>query len=116
MKNVDASRQQPYKMSVGGSPYTAFSGLWSPPPHNQVIIIVFVAGGREQRWDPRMLSECIRPDHGYTAESRAIRMLVDILASYSRDEQRLFLQFVTGSPRLPTGGQHFIHNKIYCDS
>ncbi|KAJ2943828.1 hypothetical protein O0L34_g8156 [Tuta absoluta] len=62
------------------------------------------SGGREQRWEPRMLAEAIRPDHGYTAESRAIRMLIDILASYSRDEQRLFLQFVTGSPRLPTGG------------
>nr|XP_026484610.1 E3 ubiquitin-protein ligase TRIP12 isoform X1 [Vanessa tameamea]XP_026484611.1 E3 ubiquitin-protein ligase TRIP12 isoform X1 [Vanessa tameamea] len=62
------------------------------------------SGGREQRWDPRMLAECIRPDHGYNAESRAIRMLIDILASYNREEQRLFLQFVTGSPRLPTGG------------
>lgn len=51
-----------------------------------------------------MLTECIRPDHGYNAESRAIRMLIDILASYNREEQRLFLQFVTGSPRLPTGG------------
>ncbi|CAH0722778.1 unnamed protein product, partial [Brenthis ino] len=62
------------------------------------------SGGRDQRWDPRMLAECIRPDHGYNAESRAIRMLIDILASYNREEQRLFLQFVTGSPRLPTGG------------
>ncbi|CAG9576011.1 unnamed protein product [Danaus chrysippus] len=62
------------------------------------------SGGRDQRWDPRLLAECIRPDHGYNAESRAIRMLIDILASYSREEQRLFLQFVTGSPRLPTGG------------
>ncbi|XP_013193092.2 E3 ubiquitin-protein ligase TRIP12 isoform X1 [Amyelois transitella] len=62
------------------------------------------SGGRESRWDPRMLAECIRPDHGYTAASRAIHMLIDILASYTRDEQRLFLQFVTGSPRLPTGG------------
>ncbi|XP_026764305.2 E3 ubiquitin-protein ligase TRIP12 isoform X3 [Galleria mellonella] len=62
------------------------------------------SGGRDQRWEPRMLAECIRPDHGYNAESRAIRMLIDILASYNREEQRLFLQFVTGSPRLPTGG------------
>ncbi|XP_039765934.1 E3 ubiquitin-protein ligase TRIP12 isoform X2 [Pararge aegeria] len=62
------------------------------------------SGGRDQRWDPRMLAECIRPDHGYNAESRAIRMLIDILSSYNREEQRLFLQFVTGSPRLPTGG------------
>ncbi|XP_041974550.1 E3 ubiquitin-protein ligase TRIP12 [Aricia agestis] len=62
------------------------------------------SGSRDQRWDPRMLADCIRPDHGYNAESRAIRMLIDILASYTREEQRLFLQFVTGSPRLPTGG------------
>lgn len=61
-----------------------------------------------------MLAECIRPDHGYTAESRAIRMLVDILASYSREEQRLFLQFVTGSPRLPTGGTTDFLTTLYC--
>lgn len=67
-----------------------------------------IVGGREQRWDARMLAECIRPDHGFTAESRAIRMLVDILASYTREEQRLFLQFVTGSPRLPTGGKNIL--------
>lgn len=73
---------------------------------------VDVRVGREQRWDPRMLSECIRPDHGYTAESRAIRMLVDILASYTRDEQRLFLQFVTGSPRLPTGGMYTLLRSV----
>lgn len=69
-------------------------------------------GGRDQRWEPRMLAECIRPDHGYNAESRAIRMLIDILASYNREEQRLFLQFVTGSPRLPTGG-NLLLNVIY---
>ncbi|XP_052747423.1 E3 ubiquitin-protein ligase TRIP12 [Bicyclus anynana] len=62
------------------------------------------SGGRDQRWEPRMLADCIRPDHGYNSESRAICMLIDILASYNREEQRLFLQFVTGSPRLPTGG------------
>lgn len=59
-----------------------------------------------------MLAECIRPDHGYTAESRAIRMLIDILASYTREEQRLFLQFVTGSPRLPTGGKTFNYKQV----
>lgn len=59
-----------------------------------------------------MLTECIRPDHGYNAESRAIRMLIDILASYNREEQRLFLQFVTGSPRLPTGGKQIFLQSI----
>ncbi|XP_037922680.1 E3 ubiquitin-protein ligase TRIP12 isoform X3 [Hermetia illucens] len=57
-----------------------------------------------QRWDIRMLQECCRTDHGFTQDSQAIRFLYEILSTYSRDEQRLFLQFVTGSPRLPTGG------------
>lgn len=82
-----------------------------------MYLLYYFEGGREQRWEPRMLAECIRPDHGFTAESRAIRMLIDILASYNREEQRLFLQFVTGSPRLPTGGMIlllFIITKIIC--
>ena len=48
--------------------------------------------------------ESWKPDHGFTSESRAIRNLAEILSTYTRHEQRLFLQFVTGSPRLPVGG------------
>lgn len=55
-------------------------------------------------WDLKTMSECFRPDHGYTLESRAIRFLLQVLSSYTAEEQRLFLQFVTGSPRLPVGG------------
>ena len=35
---------------------------------------------------------------------RAIRILYEVMASYNREEQRQFLQFVTGCPRLPVGG------------
>ncbi|RZF46921.1 hypothetical protein LSTR_LSTR013233 [Laodelphax striatellus] len=68
---------------------------------------VFCGGGGSSNgggWDVRTLSECCRPDHGYTAESRAIRFLFEVLASYSTQEQRDFVQFLTGSPRLPVGG------------
>lgn len=51
-----------------------------------------------------MLAECCRTDHGFTQDSRAIQCFFEILNTYNRDEQRMFLQFVTGSPRLPTGG------------
>jgi E3 ubiquitin-protein ligase TRIP12 len=61
--------------------------------------------GASSTWDARTLMECCRPDHGYTPDSRAIRFLFEILSSYERDEQRQFLQFVTGSPRLPVGGK-----------
>lgn len=37
--------------------------------------------------------------------SRAVRFLFDVLSSFDAEQQRLFLQFVTGSPRLPVGGE-----------
>ncbi|XP_052218873.1 E3 ubiquitin-protein ligase TRIP12-like isoform X2 [Dreissena polymorpha] len=61
-------------------------------------------GNQEDVWDTKVLMECCRPDHGYTHDSRAVKFLYEILSSYSPDEQRLFLQFVTGSPKLPVGG------------
>lgn len=38
--------------------------------------------------------------------SRAVKILFEILSGYTQEEQRLFLQFVTGSPRLPVGGKN----------
>ncbi|XP_008200479.2 E3 ubiquitin-protein ligase TRIP12 isoform X1 [Tribolium castaneum] len=55
-------------------------------------------------WDIKTLMECCKPDHGYTPDSRAIRFLFEVLSSYDREEQRMFVQFLTGSPRLPVGG------------
>lgn len=60
--------------------------------------------GHPTGWDVKTLMECCRPDHGYTSESRAIRFLFQILSEYNPQEQRDFVQFVTGSPRLPVGG------------
>jgi E3 ubiquitin-protein ligase TRIP12 len=56
-------------------------------------------------WDIKTLMECCKPDHGYTPDSRAIRFLFEVLSSYDREEQRMFVQFLTGSPRLPVGGK-----------
>lgn len=61
-------------------------------------------GGTHVKWDVKMLLECCHADHGYNMESRAIKFLFEILSEYDEDEQRKFLQFVTGSPRLPVGG------------
>ncbi|CAG5095477.1 Similar to Trip12: E3 ubiquitin-protein ligase TRIP12 (Mus musculus) [Cotesia congregata] len=56
------------------------------------------------QWDVKTLMECCRTDHGYTPESRAIRFLFEVMSEYNSEEQRQFIQFVTGSPRLPVGG------------
>ena len=64
----------------------------------------FFCGGGFNEWDMKMLAECTRCNHGYTHESRAVKFLFEIMCSLNPDEQRLFLQFITGSPRLPAGG------------
>ena len=51
-----------------------------------------------------MLIESCKPDHGYTVDSDSVRNLFQIMAGYDQDDQRAFLQFVTGCPRLPIGG------------
>lgn len=91
----------------------AFVGFDSVFPSSRLRIFypeelenVFCGSGSNnfQRWDVRMLQECCRTDHGFTQDSKAIQYLFDIMSTYTREEQRLLLQFVTGSPCLPTGG------------
>ncbi|XP_073982784.1 E3 ubiquitin-protein ligase ctrip isoform X4 [Rhodnius prolixus] len=68
----------------------------------QELDAIFCGSG--SGWEVSTLIESCRPDHGYTSSSKAIRFLFEILASYNAHEQRDFIQFVTGSPRLPVGG------------
>jgi E3 ubiquitin-protein ligase TRIP12 len=51
------------------------------------------------------VSEALKADHGFSIESKAIRDLIDIMAGYNTTERRNFLQFITGSPKLPIGGE-----------
>ena len=51
------------------------------------------------------LSEAVKADHGFHTESKAIRDLIEIMAGYDARSRRSFLQFVTGSPKLPIGGK-----------
>lgn len=50
------------------------------------------------------LNESIKADHGFNIDSRAIRDLIEVMASYDGPGRRAYLQFITGSPRLPVGG------------
>lgn len=38
-----------------------------------------------------------------------MKFLFEILSSFDNEQQRLFLQFVTGSPRLPVGGGYTVN-------
>jgi E3 ubiquitin-protein ligase TRIP12 len=48
--------------------------------------------------------EVLKADHGFHVESRAIRDLIEIISNYDAPMRRAFLQFITGSPKLPIGG------------
>jgi E3 ubiquitin-protein ligase TRIP12 len=50
------------------------------------------------------LSEAVKADHGFNVESRAIRFLLGIMSEFDGPTRRAFLQFITGSPKLPIGG------------
>jgi E3 ubiquitin-protein ligase TRIP12 len=55
---------------------------------------------------PSALVEVLKADHGFNVESRAIRDLVEVMSSYDPSMRRAFLQFITGSPKLPIGGMY----------
>lgn len=61
-------------------------------------------GAVEEDWSAETLFSCIHADHGYSMDSPTITNLIHTLATFSPQERRLFLQFITGSPKLPLGG------------
>lgn len=55
-------------------------------------------------WDVDTLMKSCLCDHGYTHQSTAIQYLFEIMSEFDETQRRLFIQFATGSPRLPIGG------------
>lgn len=66
-------------------------------------------GQADEDWSYQTIFDAIKADHGFTKESQTVKDLVEILSTFSRDEQRAFLQFMTGSPKLPPGGFKALH-------
>jgi E3 ubiquitin-protein ligase TRIP12 len=54
--------------------------------------------------DPLAILAQLDCAHGYSASSPAVQALVKVLAKLTPTDQKAFLRFVTGSPRLPLGG------------
>lgn len=60
--------------------------------------------GCGEKWTLESLKDNIKFDHGYTASSLPLQHFLQILVELQHEDQRAFLRFVTGSPRLPPGG------------
>ncbi|KAI8471466.1 MAG: hypothetical protein J3K34DRAFT_367859 [Monoraphidium minutum] len=60
--------------------------------------------GTGERWTVAQLADAIKFDHGYTSASPPVCALLEVLSELGPADQRRFLRFVTGCPRLPPGG------------
>ena len=49
--------------------------------------------------------DSIKADHGFNMDSKSVRNLLQTMSEFSPSQRRDFLQFVTGSPKLPIGGK-----------
>ena len=49
--------------------------------------------------------DSMKADHGFNMDSKTVRNLLQVMSEYNVSERREFLQFVTGSPKLPIGGK-----------
>ncbi|KAF9778308.1 hypothetical protein BJ322DRAFT_1114126 [Thelephora terrestris] len=66
--------------------------------------LVMLFGNSDEDWSEETLGEALKADHGFTADSKAIQHLIEIMAEYDSATRRSYLQFITGSPKLPIGG------------
>lgn len=66
--------------------------------------IVQMCGRTKEDWSSETLYSSLVADHGYTMDSATIHDLICVISTFNDQERRLFLQFLTGSPKLPIGG------------
>jgi E3 ubiquitin-protein ligase TRIP12 len=48
--------------------------------------------------------DSIKADHGFNLDSKSVRNLLQAMSEFTAQQRRDFLQFITGSPKLPIGG------------
>ncbi|KAF3936727.1 hypothetical protein ABW19_dt0201371 [Dactylella cylindrospora] len=66
--------------------------------------LVMMFGRVEEDWSLETLMDSIKADHGFNMDSKSVRNLLQVMSEFTLQDRREFLQFVTGSPKLPIGG------------
>ncbi|RQM05995.1 hypothetical protein DH86_00002550, partial [Scytalidium sp. 3C] len=80
-------------------PYSALSAF---TPDELVMLF----GRVEEDWSLETLMDSIKADHGFNMDSKSVKNLLQTMSELSMQERREFLQFTTGSPKLPIGGKY----------
>ncbi|KAF1923010.1 uncharacterized protein M421DRAFT_426242 [Didymella exigua CBS 183.55] len=86
--------------SAGFSEVFPYSALRAFTPDELVMLF----GRNDEDWSLETLMDSIKADHGYNLDSKSVRNLLTTMSQYTPEERRDFLQFITGSPKLPIGG------------
>ena len=71
-----------------------------------------ICGSLEIKWDEDVLYENIKPEHGYTKQSRIFNDIIKFMCKLDKNGQRQFLIFTTGTSRLPNGGFKALNPKL----
>ena len=86
---------------AGFSQVFSYSSLKAFTPNELVMLF----GRVEEDWSIETLMDSIKADHGFNMDSRSVKNLLQTMSELSKPQRRDFLQFVTGSPKLPIGGK-----------
>jgi E3 ubiquitin-protein ligase TRIP12 len=93
-------RRQIDAFAAGFSQVFSFSSLRAFTPAELVMLF----GRVDEDWSIETLMDSIKADHGFNMDSKSIKNLLQTMSELVPSQRRDFLQFVTGSPKLPIGG------------
>ncbi|CCF33919.1 HECT-domain-containing protein [Colletotrichum higginsianum] len=93
-------RRQVDAFRTGFSQVFPYSALSAFTPDELVTLF----GRVDEDWSLETLMDSIKADHGYNMDSKSVKNLLQTMSELSPSERRDFLQFTTGSPKLPIGG------------
>ncbi|KAJ5650516.1 Ubiquitin-protein ligase Ufd4 [Penicillium longicatenatum] len=93
-------RHQVEAFRAGFSQVFPFTALRAFTPSELVMLF----GQADEDWSIETLMDSIKADHGFNMDSRSVRNLLQTMSEMDNQQRRDFLQFVTGSPKLPIGG------------
>ncbi|KAL7622299.1 Ubiquitin fusion degradation protein 4 [Parahypoxylon ruwenzoriense] len=111
--NVESYLEKVIDMTLGGGvrrQVDAFrSGFSQVFPYSALSAftpdeLVALFGRVEEDWSLETLMDSIKADHGFNMDSRTVRNLLQTMSELTPTQRRDFLQFTTGSPKLPIGG------------
>ncbi|KAK3316054.1 hypothetical protein B0H66DRAFT_576064 [Apodospora peruviana] len=93
-------RRQITAFQTGFSQVFPYSALSAFTPDELCTLF----GRVEEDWSLETLMDSVKADHGYNMDSKSVRNLLQAMSELTPSERRDFLQFTTGSPKLPIGG------------